>query len=171
MLNDSHNDRPAKTSPIEPEVLPAEPEHKQLPGRPVRAAVQRASRQIAAELTRWEPERLAPPGIDHDLPRLSPVQRGAEVLRYQFLRLEYVLSPAGVMREWVKFMVRAAVFLLLPLSFAATFAVFVLAQAAAGAVHAARAVSAILKTVVAGAVIAVIVKAAVTLFKGGSSRR
>lgn len=46
--------------------------------------------------------RLEHPEVDRSLGRLSGLERVAEVLRYQILRLEYALSPAGGLRAWVK---------------------------------------------------------------------
>ena len=66
---------------------------------------------ILRDLFLWRPRRRPLPAVDPDLPLLSPLERVAEVVRYQSLRLESTLSPAGVLREWFKFVLR--VFLLI----------------------------------------------------------
>jgi len=52
--------------------------------------------------------------VDHDLPRLSAVERSAEVIRYSLRSFEYWLSPGGGLREWFKFNLRLAIVLAVP---------------------------------------------------------
>ncbi len=52
--------------------------------------------------------------VDIDLPHLSSIERSAEVLRYTCSRLEYWLSPQGMLREWLRFNLRIACVLVVP---------------------------------------------------------
>jgi len=69
-------------------------------------------RQIV--IRRWQPEPLPEPEVDPDLPRLSAIERSAEVLSYTCRRFEYWLSPQGTLREWLKFNLRLAIGLAVP---------------------------------------------------------
>ena len=48
------------------------------------------------------PDSLSPPEIDPDLERESWPVRSAETLKYTIHSLEYILSPSGRLRHWVK---------------------------------------------------------------------
>ena len=52
--------------------------------------------------------------MDPELPHLPAIERAAEVLRYQTLRLEYALSPDGLLRAWLRLIMRLAAFALFP---------------------------------------------------------
>jgi len=69
-------------------------------------------RQLADEALQSEP--IAPPIIDPDLERLAPIERAGEVLRYTLCRAEYWLSPGGLLREWLRFNLRLALWLGIP---------------------------------------------------------
>ena len=43
-------------------------------------------------------ERLHQPAVDQYLVRLTPLERGAEIIRYSVLRAEYWVSPGGLLR-------------------------------------------------------------------------
>lgn len=62
----------------------------------------------------WRPEPLTVPEVDHDLPRLTAIERAAEVVRFMFSKLEYALSPLGHLREFMKLNIRVAVSIALP---------------------------------------------------------
>lgn len=52
--------------------------------------------------------------VDRDLPKLTAVERAAEVMRFTFSRLEYALSPLGHLREFVKLNFRVAFAIAIP---------------------------------------------------------
>jgi hypothetical protein len=62
----------------------------------------------------WNPQPLPVPQVDPDLPHLSFVERCAEVMRYNLLRLEYALSAGGTLREFLKFNCRMAAAMVIP---------------------------------------------------------
>jgi hypothetical protein len=64
---------------------------------------------VLREAIRWQPCPLEKPTVHEDLPHMSHVERSAEALRYQMLRLEFALSPDGGMREWLKLVLRMAI--------------------------------------------------------------
>jgi hypothetical protein len=51
---------------------------------------------------RWNPVSLEEPTVPEDLEHLTDLARGAEVIRYSVLRLEYWISPSGSLREWLR---------------------------------------------------------------------
>ncbi len=54
------------------------------------------------------------PVVDHELHRLSGIERAAEVLRFMLHRLEYWLSPLGHLREFLKLNLRFAIAIAIP---------------------------------------------------------
>lgn len=70
------------------------------------------ARQIV--IKRWQPEPLARPEVDHDLPRLNAIERSAEVMRFSVCEFEHWLSPGGSLREWIRFNLRLALGLAVP---------------------------------------------------------
>ena len=67
-------------------------------------------------LAGWlKPQPLAAPQVDPGLPRLHPLQRSAEVLRYTAQRTERWLSPKGLLREWLRRNTRLALVVAIPL--------------------------------------------------------
>jgi len=52
--------------------------------------------------------------VDHELPKLTAIERAAEVMRFTFSRLEYALSPLGHLREFVKLNFRLALAIAIP---------------------------------------------------------
>ncbi len=52
--------------------------------------------------------------VDHDLPRLSAIERSAEVMRFMGHRLVYWLSPQGQLREFIKLNLRVALTVAIP---------------------------------------------------------
>lgn len=62
----------------------------------------------------WQPEPLSVPEVDHELPRLSGIERAAEVVRFMLSRLEYALSPQGDLRAFVKLNARLALSIAIP---------------------------------------------------------
>ena len=76
----------------------------------------------------WQPEPLPRPQVDHELPRLSGIERAAEVLRFMLHRLEYWLSPLGHLREFIKLNLRLAIALAIPVLMVAPFITMALDQ-------------------------------------------
>jgi hypothetical protein len=64
--------------------------------------------------TAWRPESLPAPQLADDVTSLPAVERTAEILRYRLLRLEYALSPTGMLRAWFKLMFKTAVVIGIP---------------------------------------------------------
>ena len=62
----------------------------------------------------WRPEPLPVPVVDPDLPRLTGIERAAEVCRFTLHKLEYALSPQGHLREFIKLNVRLALSIAIP---------------------------------------------------------
>jgi hypothetical protein len=62
----------------------------------------------------WRPEALSSPKVDRDLPKLTAIERAAEVMRFTLSRLEYALSPLGHLREFVKLNFRLAFAIAIP---------------------------------------------------------
>ncbi len=82
-----------------------------VPSVPAPTWVRRTRRLV---LKHWEPQPLSLPRVDPDLPRLSAVERSAEVFRYWLHKTEYWLSPKGWLREWLRFNIRFALLLIVP---------------------------------------------------------
>ena len=74
----------------------------------------------------WRPESILLPTIDPYLTQLSFIERSAEVLRFQLLRLEYALSPEGWLREYLKLNLRIAACVAIPASILGPVIAFVL---------------------------------------------
>ncbi len=79
----------------------------------------------------WNPQPLLPPTIDEELESLSPIERSAEVLRFQLLRLEYQLSSRGRLREYLKLNLCIAVVFAAPAFLIAPIITFFLGEVAA----------------------------------------
>lgn len=71
-------------------------------------------RLVASWRPLWQPKPLVPPVVDHDLPRLSAIERSAEVMRFMGHRLVYWLSPQGQLREFIKLNLRVALTVAIP---------------------------------------------------------
>lgn len=56
----------------------------------------------------WNPREIEKPEIDPDLPKLTALQRSAEVIRYWINGIEYWVSPNGLIREWFRWNLWAA---------------------------------------------------------------
>lgn len=76
----------------------------------------------------WQPKQLTIPHVDNDLPKLTSIERAAEVIRYMFHRLEFWLSPQGNLREFTRFNVRLALIIALPSLIVAPFITLALEQ-------------------------------------------
>lgn len=71
----------------------------------------RKGRIVAVSRFLWNPVPLPAPVIDPDLAELSWPERVAEVSRFGLLGAEYWLSQGGVLREWLRLNLWAAVVL------------------------------------------------------------
>ena len=76
----------------------------------------------------WRPKALPPPRVDEDLPELSAIERAAEVIRYTLSRLFFWMAPGGSMKEWLRFNLRAAFIIGIPLALVAPIITFGLGQ-------------------------------------------
>jgi len=54
------------------------------------------------------------PAVNPELEQLGPVERAGEVVRYSIQRAEHWLSPGGMLREWLRFNLKLALFLGIP---------------------------------------------------------
>jgi hypothetical protein len=55
------------------------------------------------------------PVVDRELPLLTGLERAAEVCRFMTHKLEYALSPLGHLREFIKFNIRLAICIAIPI--------------------------------------------------------
>ena len=76
----------------------------------------------------WRPKALPPPLVDADLPKLSAIERAAEVLRYTLSRLFFWMAPGGSLKEWMRFNLRASFIIGVPLALVAPVITFGLGQ-------------------------------------------
>lgn len=65
----------------------------------------------------WNPGKLDIPPVPEDLQSLDPIARGGEVIRYAVLRVEYWMSPHGLLREWLRWNLAASLSLAIPALF------------------------------------------------------
>src|SRR5437667_12073841 len=86
-----------KTKPTETPVLRSESELALAPRK-------RSIMTIFADSIKaaWQPEPLVRPIVDPDLTSLSLIERSAEVVRYQLLKVEYSLSDCGSILDVLK---------------------------------------------------------------------
>lgn len=57
---------------------------------------------------------VAAPHVDQDLPILTGLERAAEVVRFTAHKFEHWVSPKGSLREFIRFNVRVALMLAIP---------------------------------------------------------
>lgn len=76
----------------------------------------------------WQPKALPPPVVDADLPKLTAIERAAEVLRYTLSRLFFWMAPGGSLKEWMRFNLRASFIIGVPLALVAPVITFGLGQ-------------------------------------------
>jgi hypothetical protein len=79
-------------------------------------------------LRHWQPHPLEPPHVDPELPKLTAVERSAEVFRFTALNTEHWLSPKGYLREWLRFNARVFMLLLIPTLLVVPLITFTLGQ-------------------------------------------
>lgn len=73
-----------------------------------------SSRLLHVIRSAWRPTPVPRPSISLDLERLAPIERVAEVLRFDALLAERSLSPRGGLRAWVRLNVLTALVIALP---------------------------------------------------------
>ena len=78
----------------------------------------------------WTPKPIDPPKPDPTLDDMSGPQRSAEVMRYSILSLEFLLSPLGRLREWVRLNGKVSLVLLVPVLLILPLVTWILAQIA-----------------------------------------
>lgn len=66
--------------------------------------------------------------VDIDLEHLSGLERSAEVIRYMSGKFEYWISPGGALREWLRFNLRVAFSLAVPVVLVAPLVTLALGQ-------------------------------------------
>ncbi len=62
----------------------------------------------------WQPSPVSPPVVDSEYIHMDGISRAAEAWRFNILSLEYWLSPNGVLREWLRQVVRLSLPLAAP---------------------------------------------------------
>lgn len=77
----------------------------------------------------WNPVPIEPPVVARDLPRLPWLHRVAEVFTYSIGRLEYWVSPSGVVREWFRLVFKVFLYLAIPAILLCPVISFILHQA------------------------------------------
>jgi len=111
-----------------------------------------------------QPQPIEPPDVDPDLPYLPALERSAEVLRYQTLRVEYALSPEGRLRAWIKLVLIAFIAIGLPILLFTPVAVYLASGFADVATELAFAASGLMKACVSIAVLGGLVLIAYLVF-------
>ncbi len=76
----------------------------------------------------WRPKPLPAPVVDVDLPHLTAIERSAEVCRFILTKLEYALSPLGVLREFLKVNIRLAISIAIPVLMVAPLVTMAISQ-------------------------------------------
>jgi len=71
------------------------------------------NQQLSKTPAPTELTQLNPPRVNPQLPKLTPLERAAEVIRYSFLRAEYWLSPEGAMRRRIRFAAQVWVYVVM----------------------------------------------------------
>lgn len=66
------------------------------------------------DLTVWRPHQIPEPVLDPNIGEHGAIERVAEIYRYHLLRVEFALSPSGVLREVLKRCLRILLLLCVP---------------------------------------------------------
>jgi len=77
---------------------------------------------------RWNPGKLENPEVPEDLELLTPLARGSEVIRYNVLRAKHWISPAGSLREWLRWNLAIGAAMLIPAFIVVPVTTYLLAQ-------------------------------------------
>jgi hypothetical protein len=64
----------------------------------------------------WNPQAISAPKVDDDLGNLNGVQRTVESVRFFALTVEHWISNDGVLREWLRIMLKIALVIVCPLA-------------------------------------------------------
>jgi hypothetical protein len=83
-------------------------QNKPQPALPANTAIPSPAVTNAGGMQVQTKTKLELPGIDPELTRLGAIERTAETLRYSALRAEHWLSPTGLLREWLRRILRLA---------------------------------------------------------------
>lgn len=62
----------------------------------------------------WNPTPIDKPAVHRSLPHLPWPQRVGGVLTYSMARMEYWISPSGILREWLRLVVKISLYLAIP---------------------------------------------------------
>jgi hypothetical protein len=65
----------------------------------------------------WQPVSISAPTIDRGLNEMMVLERVTEIFRYQLLQTEYMVSPGGGLRAWLRVNMLLALLLLIPAMF------------------------------------------------------
>jgi hypothetical protein len=68
---------------------------------------------VVRDCVDWRPAPLKPPEIDERILEWDPLSQAGEAVRFQVSRLEYWLSPTGVLRSWLKVCIKTGICLAL----------------------------------------------------------
>jgi hypothetical protein len=63
---------------------------------------------------RWNPQPISRPHVDPALLKLSSLQRAIESIRFFVLHAEYWISPDGLLREWLRLMLKLTLLIASP---------------------------------------------------------
>jgi len=77
---------------------------------------------------RWQLKPVMAPSVDPEFPHMDSITRATESWRYSILSLEFWLSPSGFIREWIRQVVRFALFLGAPVLLVVPLVTFLLAS-------------------------------------------
>lgn len=70
--------------------------------------------RVTRDCLKWRPLELEKPEADPQFSDLKMLERACEAIRIQTLRLEYELSPEGVLRAWLRLWLKLAFYMLIP---------------------------------------------------------
>jgi hypothetical protein len=62
----------------------------------------------------WQPVSISAPTIDRGLNEMMVLERVTEIFRYQLLQTEYMVSPGGGLRAWLRMNMLVAMVLIIP---------------------------------------------------------
>lgn len=129
---------------------------------PTRSDVPLTDRVGGVFRARWNP--IPEPFVDADLASLPFLQKSAEVVRYQFHKLEYSISSGGSLRAWFKLNLFVAILLAIPAFLLVPVITVILAGVAEWTLCLMQIVQHLLFTLLYLIAIAVIISTAIYLF-------
>jgi hypothetical protein len=76
----------------------------------------------------WRPKPIVPPTIDEDFTELDGLTRATESWRFAILSWEYWLCPSGILREYIRQIIKLAMFIAAPALLLVPLSTFILSQ-------------------------------------------